>query len=343
MLLKFLLGRLVRGAAVLLGVVLIMFLLMHAIPGNPWSNYSSAARMQMGTSSDQLFQRQLSRYYGLDLPLWRQFTRYVFGDLDQERRFVCGAVCGSLGPSISERGRTVSEVLFEPPEGKTSWDSRFGYSIRLVLFGSLIAVGLGIPLGILSGARPNSGVSRLISVGLAALISVPNFVLGLLAIIVLASWLDLIPVLPDWNQPTHWIVPAVVLAVMPMASIARVTRASVINVTGEDYIRTARGKGLPPGYVLRVHVMRNALVSILTFLGPILMEMFIALLVVENLYAFPGFGSEYWQAVVALDYPVIMGLTLLYAIGVLFVNLIIAVICEVLDPRLRSIQQPGAP
>jgi oligopeptide transport system permease protein len=343
MLLRFVLHRLLRVIVVLLGVALIMFLLMHAIPGNPWSNYSSAVRMQMNTSSDQSFQRQLSHHFGLDLPLWRQFTRYVLGDLDQDGRFICGVLCGNLGPSISQRGRSVADVLFEPPEGMPAWNSRFGYSIRLVLFGSLIAVGLGVPLGIMSGARPNSAASRGISIGLAALLSIPNFVLGLLAIIVLSSWLELIPVLPDWDQPSNWIVPAVVLAVMPMASIARVTRASLINILGEDHVRTAHGKGLPPGYVLRVHVLRNALAPILTFLGPILMEMFIALLVVENLYAFPGFGREYWEAVLALDYPVIMGLTLLYAVGILFVNLVIEIICEALDPRLRSIRQLGAP
>lgn len=339
---QFLLRKLLRAITVLLGAVLIMFLLMHAIPGNPWSNYSSAPRMMLGLSIDESAQRELNRHFGLDLPLWRQFTRYLIGDFDKDGRFFCGAVCGNLGPSIQQRGRSVQHILFAPPEGKTFWESRFGYSSRLVLFSSLIAVGLGISLGILSAMKPKSALSHIISIGLAALISIPNFVLGLLAIIVLASWLKIIRVLPDWGIPSHWIVPAVVLAVIPMASIARVTHASLANVLSEDYVRTARAKGLTQTRVMLIHVMRNALVPITTFLGPTLMEMFIGLLIVENLYAFPGFGREYWGAVLTLDYPMIMGLTLIYATGILLVNTLIEILCEFLDPRIRSIKYQGA-
>jgi ABC-type dipeptide/oligopeptide/nickel transport system permease component len=124
-----------------------------------------------------------------------------------------------------------------------------------------------------------------------------------------------------------------------MASIARVTRASVMNVQHEDYVRTAHAKGLPRAYVTRVHVLRNAIVPILTFLGPAVMEMFTALLIVENLYAFPGFGHEFWQAVINLDYPMIMGLTLLYTTGLLLINFVIEIVCEVLDPRLRAAKE----
>jgi oligopeptide transport system permease protein len=340
--LRFLLMRFLRVITVLVGVTLIAFLLMHAIPGNPWSNYSSSPRMMLGLRIDEPLQRELYRRFGLDLPLWRQFTRYIIGDL-QDGSFFCGAICGNLGPSIQQRGRSVQDILFEPPEGMTFWESRFGYSIRLVLFGSLIAVGLGIPLGILSATQPNSASSRTISVGLAALISIPNFVLGLLAMIVLASWLKVINVLPDWDYPSNWIIPAVVLAVMPMASIARVTRASLVNVLNQDYIRTARGKGLTETRVVLVHMMRNALVPIITFLGPTCMEMFTGLLIVENLYSFPGFGRAYWVAVLELDYPMIMGLTLIYATGIALVNVLIEALCEILDPRIRSIKPQGAP
>jgi len=338
-----LLMKFLRVITILVGAALIMFLLMHAIPGNPWSNYSSSPRMMLGLNIDKPVQRELDRRFGLNLPLWRQFTRYIIGDFDQDGSLFCGVVCGNLGPSIQQRGRSVRDVLFGPPEGMTFWESRFGYSIRLVLLGSLIAVGLGIPLGIWSATKPKSTSSRMISVGLAALISIPNFVLGLLAIIVLASWLKIMNVLPDWDYPSHWIIPAVVLAAMPMASIARVTRASLMNILSEDYIRTARGKGLTETRVMLVHMLRNALVPILTFLGPTCMEMFAGLLIVENLYAFPGFGREYWESVLKLDYPMIMGLTLIYATGIALVNVLIEVLCEILDPRLRSIRHQGAP
>jgi oligopeptide transport system permease protein len=339
---RFLLRKFLRVFAVLVGVILITFSLMHAIPGNPWSNYSSSPRILVGLSVDKSLQRALDRRFGLDLPLWRQFTRYVIGDFDEDGRFFCGAVCGNLGPSIWQRGRSVQEILFAPPEGKTFRESRFGYSIRLVTLGSLIAVGLGIPLGTLIATRPKSALGRTISVGLAALIAIPNFVLGLLAIIVLASWLKIMNVLPDWDYPSHWIVPAIVLAVMPMASIARVTRASLLNILDEDYIRTARAKGLTQRRVMLVHTMRNALAPIITFLGPTCMEMFTGLLIVENMFAFPGFGREYWEAVLKLDYPMIVGLTLIYATGMMLVNVLIEVSCVILDPRIRSIEHRGA-
>lgn len=341
---QFLLTRLMRVITVLLGVTLITFLLMHAVPGNPWSaDYSNSPRMMLQLDIDKTTQRQLNHHFGLDLPLWRQYTRYIVGDVEEDGSFFCGVICGNLGPSIRQRGRTVQDVLFAPPEGRTFWQSRFGYSLRLVLFASLIAVGLGIPLGILTARAPNSRLSRAISVGLAALISIPNFVLGLLAIIVLASWLKIINVLPDWDIPSHWIVPALVLAVMPMASIARVTRTSLINVLSEDYVRTARAKGLTESRVMLVHVMRNALVPIITFTGPTLMDLFTALLIVESLYAFPGFGQEYWGAVLELDYPMIMGLTLFYATGIVLINVLTDILSQILDPRLRSIRYVGAP
>jgi oligopeptide transport system permease protein len=342
--LPFLLTRFLRVVMVLVGVALIMFLLMHAIPGNPWSSdYSSSPRAMVGLNMDKSTQRELDRRFGLDLPLWRQFTRYAIGDFDEDGSFFCGAVCGNLGPSIQQRGRSVSDILFGPPEGKTFLQSRFGYSIRLILFASLIAVGLGIPLGLLSGMRPYSALSQMTSVGLAALISVPNFVLGLLAMIVLASWLSIIKVLPDWDSPGDWIVPALVLAVLPMATIARVTRASVINVLNADYVRTARAKGLTESRVMLGHVLRNALLPIITFTGPTLVEMFAALLIIESLYSFPGFGREYWGAVLNLDYPMIMGLTLIYATAVVVVNVVIEFVSEVLDPRIRMTRRQGLP
>ena len=129
---------------------------------------------------------------------------------------------------------------------------------------------------------------------------------------------------------------------MPMANVARVTRASLINILNEDYIRTARGKGLTETRVMLVHLMPNALAPILTYLGQSFIEMFTGLLIVENLYGFPGFGRGFWEAVLELDYPMIMGMTLMYASGILLVNIFTEFICEILDPRIRSTKQQSA-
>ena len=158
---QFLLKKFLRMITVLLGVTLITFLLMHAIPGNPWSNYSNSPRMLLNLGIDQPLQAELNHRFGLDLPLWHQYTRYVVGDLNEDGSFFCGAVCGNLGPSIQQRGRSVQDILFTPPEDKTFWESRFGYSMRLVLLGSLIATGFGILLGILSVTRSKSTGTRI--------------------------------------------------------------------------------------------------------------------------------------------------------------------------------------
>ena len=338
--LRFLLAKSLRSIFTILGVTLIMFLLMHAIPGNPWNNYSANLRSLTNVDTNPNFQKELNRRYGLNLPLWRQYVRFVIGDFETDGSFSCGAVCGDLGPSILQRGRSVQSIIFEPP-GRSNWDSRFGYSIRLVLFALLIAIGIGIPLGIWSAIRPGSGTSKTISVILAALISIPNFVIGLLAIIVLASGLGIIKVLPDWNQPSNWVTPAIVLAIVPMANIARVTRATLINIMHEDYIRTARGKGLTENRIMLVHILNNALAPIVTFLGQTFMEMFTGLLIVENLYGFPGVGRGYWEAVLQLDYPMIIGLTLIYAAGILAVNIFVEFLSDLLDPRIRTSKQAG--
>lgn len=331
----FLLKKALRGLAILGSVTLVTFLLVHAIPGSPWNNQLNLAQAAPGAGLDAAAQRELNRRFGLDLPLWRQFTRYLIGDVEPQGGFFCGAICGNLGPSLRQRGRSVLAILFEPPEGQGGWESRFGYSLRLVLLGSVLTVGLGLPLGVLGAVRASSALGRALSAGLAALVSVPNFVLGLLVIMVFASWLKLINVLPDWDDARQWLIPALVLAVMPLASLARVTRAAVLNILNEDYVRTARAKGLTRARVLWVHVLRNALVPILAFLGPALIEMFTGLLVVENLFAFPGFGREYWRAVLALDYPLILGVTLLYASGIVLVTTMLEAAGELLDPRLR--------
>lgn len=339
--LKFLSARLLRMALVLTGVMLITFLLMHAIPGNPWSSYSSSPRLMMGLDSDKYFQRELNRRFGLDLPLWRQFTRYVIGDVDDEGEFFCGVICANLGPSIRMRGKTVQQVLFQPPPGAPLWKSQFGYSFRLVALAALFTLALGIPLGIINAVKPRSTPARTITVLMALLTAIPNFVLGLLAIIVAALWLRLIPVVPDWTIPTHWIIPAAVLGVAPMASVTRVTRAAVMNLLAEDFVRTARAKGLGEARVLLVHVLRNSLAPIITFAGPALMEMFAGLVIVENLFGFPGIGKEYWQAVLELDYPMIMGVTLFFATGMVLTQLLVNILCALLDPRLRSSRLAG--
>jgi oligopeptide transport system permease protein len=332
--------KLLRVLAILLGVLVVIFILIHAIPGNPLSNFSTAQRGLTNYSIDQATMRNFNQRFGLDQPIWRQFTRYLFGDYyGNDGGFVCGVICGNLGPSVSQGGRNVENILFSPPPGKSFWFSQFGYSIRLVLLGSLIAVGLGVPLGILGAKKHATASGRMLDVILAAAVSIPNFVLGLLAMIILASWLHLIKVLPDWNDFGQWIVPAFVLSLMPMANIARMLQVAIVNIQNEDYVRTARAKGLVERRVTIDHILRNAYAPFITYLGPTLVELFAGLFIVESLYSFPGFGRQYWMAVLKLDYPLILGLTLIYTLGIALVNILVELTSEIIDPRLLIVKE----
>ncbi len=334
--LRFLLHRLAWTVLVLLGVLLITFLLMHAMPGNPWDQASAQRMMQNYTPSPEFYAR-LNRRFGFDLPLWRQFTRYVVGDVDEDGQFVCGLICGDLGESTRQMGRSVRDILFGLPEGKTSfWDSRVGYTLRLAFFAFMIAVGLGVPIGVYAATHRDARFDRIGTLLMTMGLSIPNFVIGLLLLVTLASVLNLISVIPDWSEPQAWIVPAVVLAIAPMGTIGRMTRTATLEVLQRDYVRTARSKGLAEPAVISRHVLRNALIPIVTLSGPVLVELIAGSFVIEAMFSFPGFGREYWLALVNLDYGMIAGVTLLYAGLIVLVNLLIDMLYGVLDPRVRG-------
>src|SRR5574342_69341 len=151
--LSFLFRRIARALFVLVCVELLVFLLVHVAPGNPWdtpNNQLGARRTLQTFFVDTATLARLSKHYGLDLPLWRQFTRYVLGDYYADGKFVCGVVCGNLGPSFRQGGRSVQDILFSPPKGKGPWNSRVGYTVRLVSYSFVIVAFLGLPLGVAS-------------------------------------------------------------------------------------------------------------------------------------------------------------------------------------------------
>ena len=334
--LRFLVKRLAWTVVVLFGVLVLTFALMHAMPGSPWDRPYAERMMSSYGGSAEVY-ALLDRRFGFDQPVWRQFVRYVIGDVDENREFVCGVICGDLGVSTRQYGRSVQDILFSIPEGKTSiLDSRVGYTIRLAVYAFLIAIGLGLPLGVMTAVKRDSKFDRISTLLMTMGMSIPNFVIGLLLLVTLASGLGLISVIPDWSQPQAWIVPAVVLAIGPMGTIARMTRTAVLEVMHFDYVRTARSKGLgEPAVVLR-HVFRNSLIPVVTLLGPVLVELIAGSFVIEAMFGFPGFGREYWEALVNLDYGMIAGVTLLYAGLIVFVNLLVEMLYGVLDPRVRG-------
>lgn len=315
---------------VLFIVSAITFFLMHMAPGGPWDRDLSARQVDATT------QRLLNEYYGLDKPLWRQFVAYLFGDVDKNGDFKCGLVCGNMGPSYRQRGLTVQDILFEPPKGKQFWESRFGYSARLGITALSVAVLIGLPIGIISALKQNSWIDY-VSLFVATVgISVPNFVIAIFLIIIFASWLHLIPVVPrSWASPTAWILPAVVLGFGTLARTARLTRASMLDVMRQDYVRTARAKGLVERLVILRHMLRNALIPVVTFLGPALAALVTGSFIIETMFGFPGMGRAYVQAIGQRDYSMIMGTTVFYAVLVALSNLSVDIVYVFLDPRIR--------
>jgi len=327
---RFVIRRLLWMIPVLFLIALVTFLLMHAAPGGPWDREPGRRQLDAAT------QKRLNQQFGLDKPMWRQFVAYVFGDFNADGEFVCGAICGNLGPSYRQRGRTVQEILFTPPEGKPFWESRFGYSLRLGLLSLLFAIVIGIPSGILAGLHQNSWIDYLSALVANIGVSVPNFVIGIYLIIIFGVTLHWVSVVPrSWAAPKVWIIPALVLGFATMAFTARLTRSSTLEVMRQDYVRTARAKGVAERRVIFIHMLKNALIPVVTILGPALAGLVTGSFIIETMFAFPGIGREYVQAIGNRDYSMILGSTLLYGGLIALANLSVDIIYGFLDPRIR--------
>jgi len=327
----YLIRRLLSMIPVLLTVAVVTFILMHNAPGGPWDRDLNARQV------DPTTQKLLNEYYGLDKPLWRQFVAYVIGDTDAKTgKFECGAVCGNLGPSYRMRGLTIQQILFEPPEGKPFWYSKFGYSMRRALIALSMAIVLGIPVGIISALKQNT-LADYLSLFIATVgISVPNFVIAIFLIIIFASWLHLVSIVPQsWDQVDVWILPAVVLGFNTLARTARLTRASMLEVMRMDYVRTARAKGLAERVVIFRHMIKNAMIPVVTILGPALAALVVGSFIIELMFSFPGMGRQYILSIQQRDYSMIMGTTLIYAFLVALANLSVDIVYVFLDPRIR--------
>ncbi len=327
---KFLIRRLLWLIPVILVVSSITFILMHNTPGGPWDRDLSARQVDANT------QRLLNEYYGLDKPLWRQFVAYLIGDTNKDNEFVCGLICGNLGPSYRMRGMTIQQILFMPPEGKNLLYSRFGYSMRLGLYALIFAIIIGIPAGVIAALKQNT-LTDYISLFIVTIgISVPNFVMAIFLIIIFATGLHWVSIVPrSWDEFNVWVLPAVILGFGTMARTARLTRASMLETMRMDYVRTARAKGLAERIVILRHMIKNSLIPVVTILGPALAALVTGSFIIETMFGFPGMGRAYVQAIFQRDYSMIMGTTLIYAILIALANLSVDIVYVFLDPRIR--------
>jgi oligopeptide transport system permease protein len=327
----YLVRRLLWLIPVLLVVSGLTFVLMHAAPGGPWDRDLSARQVDART------QEILNQYYGLDKPMWRQYVAYVIGDYNAfTHKWVCGLICGNMGPSYRQRGLTVQDILFKPGKNKPFWESRFGYSARLGILAVTFAVLIGLPIGVISALKQNSWIDYL-TLFIATLgISVPGFVIAIFLIIIFAGMLHWIPVIPkSWSNWNGWILPAVILGFGTLARTARLTRASMLEVMRQDYVRTARAKGLAERLVIFRHMLRNSLIPVITFLGPAVAGLVTGSFIIELMFAFPGMGRQYIQSIGQRDYSMIMGTTIFFSIMVALANLSVDFVYVFLDPRIK--------
>ncbi len=315
---------------VLFFVAFITFILMHSAPGGPWDRDLNAKQIDART------QELLNERFGLDKPL---FINTSGGNLfdSQFFRYIGGILRGDLGPSYRQRGLTVQQILFQPPRGKSFWQSRFGYSARLGMLSLSWAVILGIPFGIVAALNRNSFLDYFALFISTIGVSVPSFVLAIFLLILLATKLHLINIVQqEWSSPSAWITPALILGFGTFAYITRLTRSSMLEVIRQDYVRTARAKGLHETAIIRAHMLRNATIPVFTVIGPALAGLVIGSFIIESMFGFPGSGRAYVQAVSNRDYSMIMGTTLLYALLVVLGNLMVDISYLLLDPRIET-------
>ena len=307
--LAFALRRIVWTVPVILLVIFLTFVLMRQIQGNPFRTSERAIPASI--------QENLERKYGLDRPWYVQYAKYVEGVFTFD-----------LGPSLVLRNRSVNDIVRE----------HFPVSLELGGLAMVFALAVGIPIGLIAALRANSAVDYGAMVFSNVGFAIPSFLVSTLLIYFFAlQWGDIFGFpTSGWTDWRSKVLPVIALGLAPMAYFARLTRGTVLETLQQDYVRTARAKGLRWHRVVGVHVLRNSLIPVVTAAGPLLGFLITGSFIVEQIFAIPGIGRYYVTAVSARDYSVVMGLTVLLAVIVVVANLIVDLLYGVLDPRTRE-------
>jgi len=304
----FIMQRILWAIPVLWLVATVTFFLMHAAPGGPW-DAKSAGQRQLDPALEATF----DRHYGLDKPLAQQYGIYL-----------SNAVHVDFGSSYTQQGTSVVDVIMQG----------FPYSARIGVYALLLAVVSGVPIGVIAALKQNTVIDYASLLLATVGYSLPSFVLAIFLLIIFAVQFPLVPVLfTDWRS---YILPSVVLGLGSAAFLARLTRASVLEIMRQDHVRTARAKGLKQRRVIRRHIVRNGLIPVVTVLGPTLAGLITGTIIVENVFGVPGMGHLFIQSINARDYPVIMGTTLFYAAFIIVGNMLVDIAYGFVDPRIRT-------
>ncbi|KAI4439281.1 MULTISPECIES: ABC transporter permease [Schaedlerella] len=302
--LKYIAKRIGLAIVTIWAVATITFFLMNMVPGGPF--LSEKAISPQATAA-------LEAKYGLDKPLFQQYLTYI-GD----------ALHGDLGDSLKQRGRTVMDII----------STKFPVSARVGGISVLVALTLGIPLGCIAALKRGKFLDSLISVVATCGIAVPSFVICTVLLYFFGVKLGVLPTLGigTWK---HYIMPVMALSFYPTAYIMRLMRSSMLDVLGQDYMRTAKAKGVSGFVSLFKHALRNAILPVVTYVGPMLAYTVTGSFVVEKIFTIPGLGGEFIRAINGRDYTLIMGTTIFLATLIIVMNVAVDIVYKIVDPRIK--------
>lgn len=304
---KYILKRVAASAVTLLLVAAITFLAMNAIPGNPFLDENTTVE-QMEIANAK---------YGLDQPLLVQMKNYLLNYLH-----------GDMGESLKmQRGTPVKDIIFA--QGK------FELSIQLGVLALFLTVLMGIPLGCIAAYNRGKAVDNFLNVFSTVGIAAPNFVVATLLLTLLSVKLGILPAVSgSFNDPKAIIMPAIALSLYYVCYVAKLTRTSMLDAINQDYIRTARAKGLRTGSLIFKHALRNALIPVVTYLGPLTAGLLCGGFVVETTFGVPGLGRYFVSSIIDRDYPIIMATTIVLSTLIIGMNLIVDIVYKIVDPRI---------
>ncbi len=285
-------------------VITITFFVMHSVPGGPFIGEKAITKEA---------QAALEAKYGLDKPLMEQYGTYL-GDI--LTRF-------DFGPSLKQRGRTVIDIIMD---GMRT-------SAVLGLIAASSAAVLGIVLGAVAAIRRNKIIDKVIMVITTAFVSMPSFIMGSFLLLIISVALRWLPA--NGSTTAGLILPVITLALYPTAYITRLTRSSMLDVLGQDYIRTARAKGVARRNIIFGHALKNALIPVITYFGPMLAYIVTGSMVIEQIFAVPGIGRQFISSITNRDYTMIMGTTIFLASLIVLLNLVSDILYKVVDPRIE--------
>ena len=301
---KYILKRVIMSLITAFLVATLTFFVMNMVPGGPFLAEKAVTPQA---------QAAMEAKYGLDKPLFQQYTTYMTGLLK-----------GDFGLSIKKRGRTVSQII----------GTKFPVSAKVGALALVLAVCTGIPLGAIAAFNRGKFIDNLLVVLSTAGIAIPSFLSSTILIYVFTTKLNWLPSL-GLKDAKSYIMPVMALALYPSFYMARLMRSSMLDVMGQDYMRTAKAKGVTTFKAIFKHALRNAILPVITYLGPLLAALMTGSFIIEKIFNIPGLGSEFVSSITSRDYPMIMGTTIFLAVFIIIMNLFVDIAYAIVDPRIK--------